>query len=141
MLEQLKNLAMQKLQEKMSGNSLNNEATNEAANEGVSALMDSLKGGDISQITSLFGGSEGEGNGIMENIQGKLSEIMQSKGMNAEEAQTESASTASDLVSGLKEKFQSNAAEDSDFDLSNITNLIGGDAGSMLKKAASFFGK
>ncbi len=139
MLEQLKNLAMQKLQEKMSGNSLNADATNEAASEGAGALLESLKGGDLSQITALLGGAAG-GEGIMENIQGKLSQILQNKGMGAEEAAAESASTASDLVNGLKEKFSSNAEEDSAFDISQITNLIGGNAGDLLNKAKNLFG-
>lgn len=139
MLEQLKNLAMQKLQEKMSGNSLNADATNEAASEGAGALLESLKGGDLSQITALLGGAAG-GEGIMENIQGKLSQILQNKGMDAEEAASESASTASDLVNGLKEKFSSNAEEDSAFDISQITNLIGGNAGDLLNKAKNLFG-
>ncbi len=142
MFDQLKNLALQKLQEKMSGNSLNAEATNEAASEGASALLDSLKGGDLSQITALFGGSSEGGavNGIAENIQSKLSQILQNKGMSAEEAQTESSSTAQDLISGLKEKFQSNAEEDSAFDLNQISGLLGGNAGDLLNKAKNLFG-
>ena len=43
MLEQLKSFAMQKLAQKMIGNSLNSAATSEAASEGASALMESLK--------------------------------------------------------------------------------------------------
>lgn len=154
MIEKLKALALQKLQEKMAGNSLNADATNEAANEGVSALFESIKGGDLSQITALFSGAEGEGgSNLMSNLQGKLGEIMQQKGMNAEEAQSEAKNTASDLVSGLKEKFQSNEAADSDFDLSQITGLLGGlggsgsildkakSAGSILNAAKNMFGK
>lgn len=142
MLEQLKNLAMRKLQEKMLGNSLSEGATSEAASEGVGALLESLKGGDMSQITALLGGAAGEGNeaGLVGNIQGKLKDILQAKGMDAAEAETESASTASDLVNGLKEKFQSTSEEDKDFDISNITDLLGGDAAGLLNKAKNIFG-
>jgi len=140
MFDIIKNLAIQKLQEKMSGNSLNADATNEAASEGASSLLDSLKGGDLSQITALFsGGAEGS-NDIMENLQGKLSGILQSKGMSAEEAQGESESTAADLVNGLKEKFQSSSEEDAGFDLSQITGLLGGNAGDLLNKAKNLLG-
>ena len=140
MIEKLKALALQKLQEKMAGNSLNPDATNEAASEGVSALFESIQGGDLSQITALFGGAEGaDSNNLMSNLQGKLGEILQQKGMSAEEAQNESQNTAADLVSGLKEKFQSSEAADSDFDLSQITGLLGGlgGGGSILDKAKS----
>lgn len=143
MLDLLKNLAMKKLQEKMSANSLNEAATSEAASEGANALLDSLKGGDIGQIAALFGGANAGGaNGVAENIQNKLSEILQSKGMSSEEAQAESSSTANDLISGLKEKFESNAQEDSAFDISQIAGLLGGgDAGDILNKAKNLFGK
>ena len=141
MLEQLKRIAAQKLMEKMAGNSLNETATNEAANEGVGALMESIQGGDISQITALFSGGAEGGNGIAENIQGKISQILQNKGMNAEEAQTESAATSSDLINGLRERFQSPAEEDSAFDLSAISNLVGGNAGGILNAAKNLFGK
>ena len=139
MLEQLKNLAMQKLMQKMSGNILNSDSTKEAASAGTNALMDSLKGGDLSQITALFSGGE-EGKGIADNVQGKIKEVLQSKGMSSEEAETESASTAQDLISGLKEKFESSSEEDSAFDLSSLTGLLGGNAGDLLNKAKNLFG-
>jgi len=141
MLEQLKRLAMQKLMQKMAGNSLNAEATNAAASEGVGALMDSIKGGNLGQLTALFsGGAEaGEGSDILNNVKGKLKESLQAKGMSAEEAETESASTAQDLVAGLKEKFESKSEEDSAFDLSSLTGLLGGNAGDLLNKAKNLF--
>jgi len=141
MLEQLKSFAMQKLAQKMTGNSLNSAATSEAASEGAGALLESLKGGDMSQLTALFSGNaEGaEANGVASNVQGKIKEILQAKGMSAEEAETESASTAQDLISGLKEKFQSTSEEDSAFDISNITGLLGGNAGDLLNKAKNLF--
>lgn len=137
MIEILKNLAVQKLKEKMFSNSLNETATNEAASEGANALMESIQGGDLSQITALFGGAaSAEGsNNVLENITGKLSGILQNKGMSAEEAASESSNVANDLVAGLKEKFQSEAEEDSGFDLSQITGLLGGNAGNILNQA------
>ncbi len=142
MLEMLKGLAMRKLQEKMLSNSLSSEATSEAASEGANALLETLKGGDLSQITGLLGGAGGatEGNAIAENLKGKISEILQAKGMGAEEAAAESESTAQDLVAGLKEKFQSEAEEDKGFDLSQITGLLGGNAGDLLNKAKEMGG-
>jgi hypothetical protein len=141
MLEQLKSFAMQKLAQKMMGNSLNSAATSEAASEGANALMESLKGGNMSQLTALFsGGADAEGgNDVINNVKSKMQEILQAKGMSAEEAETESASTAQDLVSGLKEKFQSTSEEDSAFDISNITGLLGGNAGDLLNKAKNLF--
>jgi len=140
MIEQLKSLALRKLTQKMLSNSLSESATSEAASEGASALLESIKGGDIGQLTALFGGAGAEGNGIADNLQGKLKDILQSKGMSEEEATTESANTAGDLINGLKEKFQSESAEDKDFDLGNITSLLGGDAGNILNTAKKLFG-
>ena len=141
MLEQLKSLAMQKLMQKMAGNSLNEAATGEAAKEGANALMESIKGGGMSQLTALFsGGAEaGEGSEVVNNVKGKIQEILQAKGMSAEEAATESESTAQDLIAGVKEKFQSTSEEDSAFDLSSLTGLLGGNAGDLLNKAKNLF--
>ncbi len=147
MLDQLKELAGQKLSELMQSNSLNAESTGEAAQEGAGALIDSIKeklaGGGLDQITDLFsGGAENTaGAGLFDNIQSKIAEVLQNKGMDAEEAKSEAASTAAGLVDGIKEKFQSSDAADSAFDLSNITNLIGGDAKGLFGKVTSFFGK
>ncbi len=141
MLEQLKNLAMQSLQEKMQGNSLNEEATNEASGEGLNAIMQTIQGGDISQLTSLFSGEAQGENGIMQNVQGQLSQIFQNKGMAAEEAQQEAQSTASHLFQNMAQKFQSSEEADSAFDISQITNLVGGDAGNIINMAKGFLGK
>jgi hypothetical protein len=141
MLEKLKSLAMQKLMQKMAGNSLSEAATGEAAQEGANALMETIKGGDMSKIMALFSGgaAAGEGNEVVSNVKGKIQEILQAKGMSAEEAKTESESTAQDLIAGVKEKFQSTSEEDSAFDLSKITGLLGGDAGDLLNKAKNLF--
>lgn len=147
MLDQLKELAGQKLAELMGPNSLGENETGEAAQEGAGALINSLKeklsSGGLGQITDLFsGGAENtEGAGLFQNIQGKLAEILQNKGMSADEAQSEAANTAPDLINSLKDKFQSKDEADSAFDLSKVTDLIGGDAGDLLGKVTGFFGK
>lgn len=141
MFDKLKQIALQRLMSKMASNSLGDAATGEAANEGVAALLSSLKGGDMSQITALLGGGAAGGdNAALAGLKGKLGEILQAKGMSAEEASAESESTASDLIAGLKEKFDSNAEEDKDFDLGALTGLLGGDAGGMLGKAGGILG-
>lgn len=132
MFDKLKQIALQRLMSKMAGNSLSDAATGEAASEGVEALLGSLKGGDMSQITALLGGASSGDNAVLSGLQGKLGEILQAKGMSAEEASAESANTAQDLVAGLKEKFESSAEEDKDFDLSALTGLLGGNAGGLL---------
>lgn len=145
MLDQLKQMAIQKLQETMSANSLNSEATSGAAEEGanslISGLMDKISAGDLSAVTSLFSndGNATEESGIVQNLKGKLAEILESKGMNSEEAQAEASNVAPDLVNGLKEKFLSNEASDSAFSLESLSGLVGGDAGSLLDKAKGLF--
>lgn len=146
MLELLKNLAVQKLKEKMLPNSLGADATEAAASEGsselISGLMNQLKSGDMSAVTSLFSndGAATEDNGIFQNLVGKLSDVLQSKGMSAEEAQNEATNIAPGLVDGIKEKFLSNDAADSGFDISKIGDLLGGDAaGGLLDKAKGLF--
>lgn len=140
MLESLKRLAMQKLVERMAGNSLNPEATNAAATEGASSLVDNIQNmlgeGNLDQVKGLLSGATGnlESNGLFQNLQGKLGEILQSKGMNAEEATQEAKSTMPDIINGLRSKFESQDAADSEFDISNLTGLIGGSAGDVLKK-------
>ena len=111
------------------------------AKAGTNALMESIKGGGMSQLTALFsGGAEAEGGSeIVSNVHGRIKEVLQAKGMSAEEAETESASTAQDLIAGVKEKFESKSEEDSAFDLSNLTGLLGGNAGDLLNKAKNLF--
>ena len=141
MIEKLKALAMQKLQEKMAPNSLNENATNEAASEGVSALLENFKGANLGQMAALLsGGSDhGEGSGIINGLKSKLSQILQSKGMASSDADGEAESTSESLISSLKEKFMSTSEEDKDFDLSNITGLLGGNSGGLLKTVKSLF--
>lgn len=145
MFELLKNLALQKLQEKMGSNSLGAEATNAAAEEGsselISSLMEQVKSGDLSSVTSLFsndGSATGE-NGIAQGLIGKLSVILQAKGMSADEAQTEASNVAPELIDGLKEKFLSSDDADSGFDISKIGDLLGGDTGDLLNKVKGLF--
>lgn len=146
MIEQLKKLAMEKLQETMGANSLNAEATNGAAEEGASSLIDGLMekvgSGDLSSLTSLFSndGNATADSGIVQNLQGKLAEILQNKGMDAGEAATEASSIAPGLVDSLKDKFVSSEEGDSMFSLENLASLAGGDAaGGLLGAAKSLF--
>jgi len=144
MFDSLKRMAMQKLAEKMQGNSLNPEATSAAAEEGAGAVMESLKaklaGGNIDQIKDLFSsGGNMESNEIFQNAKEKLSEVLQSKGMSADDAQAEAANTAPDLINGLKEKFLSQDDADSEFNLESLTNLIPGNAADLLNKAKNLF--
>lgn len=145
MLEMLKTMAIQKLAEKMGPNSLGANETQAAASEGASELISSLmKGvgsGQLSQITSLFSndGTSTESNPIFQGLQSKLGEILQSKGMSAQEAQTEAQNTAPDLINSLKEKFMSNDDADKDFDLGNIAGLLGGNAGGVLGQLKNLF--
>ena len=144
MLEQLKSLALEKLKEKMLPNSLGADDTAAAAEEGsselISSLMEQVTGGDLSAITSLFSndGNATADNGIAQGLIGKLSGILQSKGMNADDAQTEASNLAPDLIDGIKEKFLSTDAADSGFDIGQIANLVGG-GGSLLDKAKGLF--
>jgi len=145
MLDLLKNLAVQKLKEKMLPNSLGAEATQAAAEQGsselISGLMSQLQSGDLSAVTSLFSndGNATADNGIFQGLVGKLSGVLQSQGMSSGEAQTEASNIAPDLIEGIKEKFLSNNAEDSGFDISQIGSLLGGDSGSILDKAKGLF--
>ncbi|WP_036154709.1 hypothetical protein [Maribacter forsetii] len=145
MLDQLKQMAIEKLQETMSANSLNSEATSGAAEEGASSLinllMEKVSSGDLSAVTSLFSndGNATEDSGIVQNLKGKLAEILENKGMNTEEAQAEASNVAPNLVNSLKEKFLSNEASDSAFSLESLSGLVGGDAGSILNKAKGLF--
>jgi len=79
-------------------------------------------------------------NGIAQGLIGKLSGILQSKGMSSEEAQTEASNITPDILDGLKEKFLSGDAADSGFDISNIGDLLRGDAGGLLNKAKGLLG-
>ena len=128
MFDQLKKMAVQKLTEKMFSNSLGENETQEAAAEGSNALMDMVKSqiasGGLSKVQDLFsqGGDKMENNDLFQNLQGKLSEILQNKGMNPEEAKAEAASTAPDFINSIRDKFESKDEADSAFDLSAITN-------------------
>lgn len=146
MLDQLKNLAIQKLTERMGANSLGAAETSEAASEGASSLVDTIKekisGGQIDQVKDLFSqeGESLENNGIFQNVQGKIAEILQAKGMSAEEAQQEAKATAPDVLNGIKEKFASKEEADGAFNLESLTGLLGGNAGDLLNKAKSLLG-
>ncbi len=144
MFDSLKRMAMQRLAQKMMSNVLSPEATSAAAEEGAGAVMESIKaklaGGNIDQVKELFSGNaDMESNDLFQNAKAKLSEVLQSKGMSAEEAETEAANTAPDLINGLKEKFLSQDEADSEFNLESLTKLIPGNAGDLLNKAKNLF--
>ena len=92
MLDLLKKMATNKLSEFMGPNSLDNEKTNEAANEGanelISSLTEKIKGGGLSEVTSLFSndGNSTESNPIFSMITDKLGGILQNKGMDSNQA-------------------------------------------------------
>ncbi len=144
MLDQLKSMAMEQMAKKMLGNSLGATETNEAASEGAGAFMEiiqnQISSGNLSQVTALFsGGGDASSNGVFNMLQGKLSEILQSKGMSAEEAQTEAQNTAPDLINSLKDKFMSTDDADKAFDLGGLASMVGGDAGDVLNKMKNLF--
>lgn len=142
MFDSLKRMAMQKLAEKMMGNALSASDTSAAAEEGAGAVMETIKsklaGGNLDQIKDLFSGGDMESNDVFQNAKAKLSEVLQSKGMSAEDAETEAAQTAPDLINGLKEKFLSTDEADSEFNLEGLTDLIPGNAGDLLNKVKGF---
>jgi len=144
MVEHLKRMAMQKLAEKMMGNSLGQAETQQAAEEGANGILETitgaLGGGGVDQVKDLFSsGGNVEENGLFQNIQNKLQQTLEAKGMSSEEAATEAANTTPDLINSLKEKFESPAEEDSAFDIGSLTSLIGGNGGDLLGKAGGIF--
>ncbi|NNJ56355.1 MAG: hypothetical protein HKP14_09495 [Bacteroidia bacterium] len=141
MIEMLKKMAMQKLADKMAPNSLGQNETQAAASEGATELISSLTGGKLGDITSLFSndGNSTESNPIFQGLQSKLGDILQSKGMNAQEAQAEAQNTAPDLINSLKDKFLSQDDADKDFDLGNIAGLLGGNTGGILNQVKKLF--
>ena len=149
MFENLKRMAMQKMAERMLSNSLGADATSEAANEGASALMETIQSklgaGNLEEVKDLFssGGASMQENGIFQNLQGKMQEILQAKGMNAEEAQAEASNSVPDIISGLREKFESKEEADKEWDFSQIANLAGGltggNAADLINKAKNLF--
>lgn len=145
MFDQLKEMAVQQLTQKMLSNSLGLNETQEAAKEGSNVLMDLVKSqiaaGGISKVQDLFsnGGDSMQKNDIFQNLQGKLSQILQDKGMNPAEAQQEAANTAPDFINSIRDKFESKEEQNSAFDLGAITNLIPGNAGDTINKLKNLF--
>ncbi len=145
MLDMLKDLAMKQLADKMGPNSLGQNETQEAAQEGSNALMDLIQSqiasGGLSKVTELFSnqGASTENNGIFQELQGKMQGILQNKGMDAEAAQQEASGILPGIINTMKDKFMSQDEADSGFDISQIANLAGGDAGDLLNKVKGFF--
>jgi len=130
MLEFLKDFAAEKLKEKILSSSLGEAATAAAADEGsselVTGIVSQLQSGGLSSIMSLFSndGNATEENNVFQDLVGKISKVLQSKGMSADEADMEANSIAPDIVEGLKEKFSSKAKEDSVFDIDNLGTVL-----------------
>jgi hypothetical protein len=147
MLEQLKQLAFQKLQEKMAGNKLNDADTSSAAMESAGELLSTIKeklaGGNLNEIVEIFSndGRATEETNLFGDIKDKMTQILLKKGMSSDEATAEAGNVAPDLINTLKEKFLSPKEEDKDFDLGKIGEMLGGDAGDLFSKAKSLFGK
>ena len=155
MLESLKRIAMQKLMEKMASNALGGSETTAAAEEGAGALIESIKfklaGGNLSEVQQMFKGENLENNGVFAEAKNKLAAILEQKGMTNEEATAEVERTAPDLISGLKEKFESGEEADKEFDLAALAglnpealmdtakDLLGDNAGDLLNKAKGLF--
>ncbi len=141
MFESLKRIAMQKLVEKMASNKLGGAETSAAAEEGAGALMESIQsklaGGGLSEVMEMFKGNDLSNNGVFGEAKNKLAAILQNKGMSNEEAQVEAERTAPDLIAGLKERFESKAEEDQEFNLENLAGMVPGD---ILNKAQSLLG-
>jgi hypothetical protein len=137
MLEALKQMAIKQLMSKMASNALGATETQEAASEGaggiVEILMSKVSGGQLDQVKDLFSGGNIEESGIFAEAKAKMQETLQAKGMSAEEAQAEAANTTPDVLNSLKERFQSSDEADSAFDLDNLSNLLPGAAGDLLK--------
>lgn len=145
MLDQLKSLAFDKLKDAMASNSLGENETANAAKQGsselINSLMENFSGGNLGAITSLFSndGNATADNGVFQGLVGKLAGVLKDNGMSAEAAQSEASNIAPGLIEGLKEKFISNDASDSAFDIGNIASMLGGDTGSLLNKAKGLF--
>lgn len=124
-------------------NSRGTAETQEAASEGANGIMDAIKsgiaGGKLEDVKQLFSGGSMENSGIFSEEISKMTETLQAKGMNAEEAQAEAANATPDLINSLKDKFLSKDAADAadaQFDLEALTNLLPGGVGDLLKGAA-----
>ena len=156
MLENLKQMAIQKLMSKMASNALGATETEEAATEGANGIMEiltsKLAGGKIEEVKDLLSGGDMENNSFFAEAKAKMAETLQAKGMSAEEADAEAANTTPDLLNSLKDKFLSKDEADSAFNLEALTGLIpegagdllkniGGEAGGILGAAKNLLGK
>jgi len=145
MIDIIKNLVTQKIGES-NNNELSGEQAHAAGAVGASAIWDTIKnqvgGGDLEGIQKIFSGDDGDitSNPIFESVKEKLSGVIQSNGVNAEQAQEQAKNTSAELVRSLKEKFLSNSEEDKGFDISQIAGLVGGGEG-IANAAKGLFGK
>jgi len=137
MFDSLKRIAMQKLVEKMASNALSSDATSAAAENGAGAVMDSIKaklaGGNLEEVKGLFSsGGDMQSNSLFQEAKQKMQEALQGQGMSEAEASAEAERTTPDLISGLKDKFESTDEADSEFNLESITKWLPGEAGQLL---------
>jgi len=106
---------------------------------GANGLMEVIQGqlssGNLSAITGLLSG-QGDGGNILSELQEKLGGALQQNGISAEDARAQAAQAAPDLMNSLKDKFLSQDEADAGFDISQLSGLLGGDAGGLLGKAA-----
>lgn len=145
MIDQLKELMQNKLQEAMASNSLGENETAEAAREGASNMMESISGmgtNGISALTGLLGGNAGgDADGLVNSLKEKLTEVLQGKGMELSAAKQEAEQRVPEMLNSVKERFASTDEADSMFSLDQLTGLAGGGAADLLNKAKGLFGK
>lgn len=152
MLELLKRMAMQQLMQKMAGNSLGAAETQNAAEGSANGLMgvfqNALGGeGGPSQLQDLLSNNENtsESNPLFAGIKDKIQESLQAQGMSAEEASTEAAATAPNVIDAMKEKFASEAPEDKGFDFAQLAQIATGgglgNVGGIIDAAKNILGK
>ena len=146
---------MQQLMQKMAGNSLGQAETQNAAEASSNGLMEVFQGAlgggaGADQLKDLLSNNENtsESNPLFAGIKGKIQESLQSQGMSQEEAETEAAATAPNVIDAMKERFASEAEEDKGFDFAQLAQLATGgglgdalNAGNIINAAKNILGK
>jgi len=77
-------------------------------------------------------GGDMQSNSLFQEAKQKMQEALQGQGMSEAEASAEAERTTPDLISGLKDKFESTDEADSEFNLESITKWLPGEAGQLL---------
>lgn len=139
MLDIIKNLAQNALAEKFSNIAGDTAAQSEAGANGLMDIIQSQLGsGDLSALTGLLSG-QGDAGNIISQLQDKIGGALEQNGIGAEEAKSQAAQAAPDLLNTLKDKFLSQDQADAGFDISQLAGLVGGDAGGILNKVKNLF--